>query len=454
MKSAIGPAAVPVVDAIPPIPWSVILKLFAIGIGAVGLAAILGALTSQIDSVRLILVAFGSLASAFALSWRAGDWRSWVLAGATAWVAVLGLPGHWDSIRLVASVLGGVALAAAVLSRLPAEWRYGLLSLAALFHFGGILAATTWPDTYGRSAPWVTNQAAQRVYLPYFKFCYMINAYHFYSPDPGPASHLYFLIEYEIDEPELDATGEPKIGAAGQPIKKTTAEWVDIPRRRTDFRDPMGLTYNRRLSITELVSYSTPGQATAPSWEKGLAIQQRRNNELGLNGKPVPGATVGGEIELSQYRVPNMGLRRSMYPSYARHIAQEYSGPRKQPDGKTIEYTVQSVKMFRVEHRVVEPNQFLEYPNPEAERNRQLNPEWRPSAEAMIGKISPYHPSLYAPFYLGEYSAGGELMKPDDPLLYWLIPVQYQQVKNRDDLGYIDWMSKYAGREFVWSSKE
>ena len=40
-------------------------------------------------------------------------------------------------------------------------------------------------------------QAFNRVYNPYLQFIYQRNAYHFYSPDPGPASVLVFLLKTE-----------------------------------------------------------------------------------------------------------------------------------------------------------------------------------------------------------------------------------------------------------------
>lgn len=416
--------------------------------------------TSPLPTVRIGLVGVGVLAAACGLWMRGGaDYRAWLLAAVAGWLGGLGLPLHWDSIRMVLFVAGTAAAVGGLLTFAPPRVRFSLISLWVLFHFGGILTATTWPDTQGRTA-WLTNQSGIRVYNPYFRFMYLSNAYHFYSPDPGPASEFFILIEYEVDDP--DAPGGTR----------TTAEWVDLPKRRVNYRDPLGMTYYRRLSITELASYSTPGTALPPGWEKAAVMTRRTQNELDKSGTrvSVPGATSFGEVDLNQYRLPHTPTRRAVYPSYARHIATEYSGPRpvrdkdNKPvvgaDGKPVlrVHRVTGMKMFRVEHRIIEAPQFLKYDNPEDRRAMERDPSYHPPAPVARGGASPYDPAVYAPYYLGEYSPDGALKNPNDPLLYWLTPVhlkpgaEWKPVRTPDD--YDDWMSKYAGREFPWGAKE
>jgi hypothetical protein len=207
------------------------------------------------------------------------------------------------------------------------------------------------------------------------------------------------------------------------------------------------MTYYRRLSLTELVSSSVPGSASPASVEKLAAVQRRRDNEIGLNGKPIPGALMAGnELDLSQYRPPHAHLRRHTFPSYARHIAVEYTGPRKTADGKVVNYTVSGVHLFRVEHRVVNPNQFLEYENETFKRIGERNPTR--GIDPKTGGYTPNHPVTYLPYYLGKYDPAGRLTNPEDPLLYWLVPVVA-----RDKKGFYDWMSEYVGHEFVWDKE-
>lgn len=409
--------------------------------------------TYGLSTLRIGLVGLGVLAAACGLWMRgAGDWRAWLVAAATAGLGGFGLPMHWDSLRLVLWVAGTASAVAGGLAYLPTQWRSSLLIPAILFHFGGILTATTWPETNGRTA-WLSNQTGLRIYQPYFKFMYLSNAYHFYSPDPGPASKFFLLIEYEVDDP--DAPGG----------KRAKAEWVDLPKRRANYRDPLGLTYYRRLSLTELASYSVPGSTLPPSWEKAGIMTRRQQNELDRSGnqESVPGATsVFGEMDMSQYRQPMTPTRRSVLPSYARHIAFEYSRPRLEvvtdDSGKTVErvvpHTVTGVKMFRVEHRIIEAHQFLEYDDPVEALAHQRGAA-RGSKPTKQGKLSPYHPAMYYPYYLGHFDRDGNLVEPNDPLLYWLTPVQMlPNTTTKDDLNFKDWMSKYAGAEFPWEGKE
>jgi hypothetical protein len=458
MTQAVGPPA-PTFDVVPPVSAPTVFRTLAAAAVAVGVAAALG-LTgeggpSAVSSVRLVLVAGGALAAAVALTQRSDDWRAWAAAGGIGWLAVAGLPAHWDTGRLVAGVLGTLGLAGAGLAFAPAGWRYAVLSLFVLYHFGSLLTHTTLPETYSSPPPWVSTQAANRLYSDYSRFLYLINAYHFYSPDPGPASHLFLYIEYQTDEDDKDEkTGEVKRTADGRPVKVKTAEWVNMPQRTTQYRDPLGMTYYRRLSLTELVSQAPPGGVTGASVEKANAVQRRRDNQLGLLGVPVPGAVgYGNEIDLSQYRVPLPHIRRQLFPSYARHVARVYTGPRKRADGTTVQYTVTRVKMFRVEHRVLSPNQFLGYDNP-------LDVQYHPGQPPRkMGLLSPYHPSTYHPYYVGEYDPDGELTNPNDPLLYWLLPVEYVPAAGRDQKSWQDYMSRYAtGNDkaffFQWEGKE
>lgn len=414
--------------------------------------------TTPLRTVRVGLVAVGVLAAASGVWMRGGHRLAWLAFAGTAWLAVGGLPMHWDSLKIPLMVGGTLAAAGGGLGFVPLKWRYSLLAVAAVVHFGGTFTATTWPDTQGRTN-WVSNQSALRVYMPYFRFMYLSNAYHFYSPDPGPASKFFILIEYDLYEPKADPeTGEHKPVVDPQTGKtRTTAEWVDLPKRRTNYRDPLGLTYYRRLSLTELASYSTPGTMIPPTWERDAVVQRRVENQTGATGKrvAVPGATLSmAQVDLNQYRQPHSATRRGVYPTYARHIAVEYSRNRSTADGQELYHRVTGMKMFRVEHRIIEATQFLEYENAEMVRVRERNPNFDKTLPTKTGGLSPYHPAVYAPYYLGEYAPDGTLRDPYDPLLYWYTPVLYTPNVGKDEPNYVDWMSRYAGHEFPWEGKE
>ncbi len=146
----------------------------------------------------------------------------WLLAAATCFAAGFGFPGSWDSLRFASFVFSGASVVGALLAWLPLEWRMGVASALAVFHFSGIFVAVTSPPP----APMLTNYLWTIVYRPYLEFAYLNNAYQFYSPDPGPASELWFCIYYEpknddpvkMDVPCRTEQGEPERDAYKQPV--------------------------------------------------------------------------------------------------------------------------------------------------------------------------------------------------------------------------------------------
>ncbi len=398
--------------------------------------------TMPLSTLRLAAVAIGLAGVVGGVYLLGGGWRAWLVAAGAGVFVGFGFPLHWDSMRLVVWVGAALAAAAAGLSAMPAKWRYSLLAGAAVVHFLGLLVSSSLPETQGRPGPWVSGQLSGWVYFDYKHFAYQTNAYHFYSPNPGPASKYAILLDYDIADP--DAPGGTK----------QTAEWVELPRRRTDYRDPLGLTYYRRLSVTELPSFGTVGTQLPASWEKGLVMESRKANELGQAGRlPVPGASTSFvEMDLSQYNLPSADSRRLVFPSYVRHIAAEYGGPRTTPDGRVLLHTVTKVRLFRLEHRILDPYQILDRVLPEEAKRAAQDPKYQPKVEP---GSDPFHPSSYSPYYLGEYAADGTLLNPNDPLLYWHLPVGSPPPNpDRPNAPKWDYLSEYAGRKYPWGGKE
>src|SRR5262249_1678511 len=119
-----------------------------------------------------------------------------------------------------------LSLAGSLLVLLPPVDRKIFLSLFLLFHFGGMATAVTAIDPPNSTGPWVSKQLWTYVYRPYLQFLYMTNAYHFYSPDPGPPNHLWFSVTYEDG----------------------SWEWVKYPNRKTS---SVGMQYQRHLALPE-----------------------------------------------------------------------------------------------------------------------------------------------------------------------------------------------------------
>ena len=101
-----------------------------------------------------------------------------------------------------------------------------------LIHFGGMITAATTIDPPGAAAPWVSEMLWVHVYRPYLQFMYLNNAYHFYSPEPGPPALVWFHIKY----------------------KDGRVKWFKIPHRDDD---PVPIHHTRLLSITESTVRST-----------------------------------------------------------------------------------------------------------------------------------------------------------------------------------------------------
>jgi hypothetical protein len=400
-------------DVVPPFEWQSVRKIGLTGVVLVACAAGLGLVTtiagepapdsplivvlSGFQITRLFLVLVGAVTAGAAVSMRADLWQVWAMGACAALLGVFGTPASWDSFRLLFGVLTVVALASAMIRRAPARYQLPVLSALLLFHFSGIFFATTTPP----ATPWLTEQAFVRVYNPYLQFLYMRNAYHFYSPEPGPANILVFLLKTE--------TGRD---AANQPVYKT--KWVVVPKRPGDVKDPLGLTYYRRLSITEQVARFVPGLTLPANYFEKVELLNRRQQV------PIPFPQAYDE-RIAQYRLPHPEVARYVIPSYASHVILEETANKEEAARTTV-------KVYRLEHGTIGVEEFI---------------NWRKNPGVVS---SPYHPMTYRPFFLGEYNALGDLLKPQEPMLYWLVPI-YSRVTGpgeKEKRDFIDFMSIHA----------
>jgi hypothetical protein len=394
-----------VAQVVPPSPWSTVWRVGRIGIGLIALAAILEgvmratALPSWLFTIRLLLVFIGSLLVGAAVSLRPDLWKAWLVGAVGAALGILGLPAHWDSFRLVYGVMTAVAVVWTLGLLAPPRYRLPVLSAIILFHFTGIFFATTTPPP----TPWVTEQVFLRVYNPYLQFLYLRNAYHFYSPQPGPASVLVFLLKTETGT-------DPQTGE-----KTYETKWVVLPRRPADIKDPLGLTYYRYLAITEQVAHGTPGLRA--NTDEAEEMRQRRRMVAHL----IPIHPLD-ELDL-QYQMMQPDVARYVLPSYASHVILEHT-----PDAKTAAKT--TVKIYRLQHNTMPIDDFI---------------NWRKHPATIS---DPYHPMTYRPFFLGEFNVRGDLINPKEPMLYWLVPIYPRPggvpPGSKHKREYIDFMSIHA----------
>lgn len=406
-----GTASGPLVPDPPP-DLLTVRRTALVGLGVCLVALVLAGLAlagvgdgpGVLSAVRVWLVFGGAITLIYSLSRRPEQCSLWLLGAAGGIVSRFALPPHWDSAQMVVTILAVVALVGAGLCALSPQVRYRVLLGGLAFHFFGIFLATTWPEP----TPWITQQLGGRIYLPYLSTMYLRNAYHFYSPDPGPASHVFVLITYDTIDP---TTG------------KSQAEWYTLPDRKTQWKDPLGLTYYRRLSVTEQVSQGVPDY-TADTAERRAVRERRTKSAAGLwsNYPRIPFAP---EDEGSQYRLPRPDIVRYLLPSYAAHLIHAHSTP---------DRSVKSVKIYRLEHRVLPVNRLAE-------------------------KFSPHHPTTFRPYFLGEYALApngdAELVDTQDPMLYWLCPI-LQKVPSSTDpqkRDYEDFLSQHAKYEYNWAER-
>jgi hypothetical protein len=315
------------------------------------------------------------------------------LAGLVAILAYLATPRDWDSIGLLFIVMTVVSLVGSALVLLPRTPRRVAASLLVLFHFGGIATAVTAIDVRGQpgTAPWLANQLWQRVYRPYLQFAYLTNAYHFYSPDPGPPSLLWFRVYY------LEKTD------AGY---EETAQWIKLPVRE---QSPIGLNFQRMLAMAESTNSPLPRpplkQAEVGEWVQrtGLpfvgdpweTILERRKEGGKYLYKP-PLYLAEDFAAESQYSEPNL-YAKLLIQSYARHVARTARHPT-HPGAEVI-----AVGVYRISHRIVTPQEVAH-------------------------GFGPLTKTFYQPYYFGKFDSDGNLLDgplsgAPDPFLYWYLPI-------------------------------
>jgi hypothetical protein len=375
-----------------------------IGVGLIMAAVLLGLASmamgdsspDALNTARLFLVFVGVITAGSAVSMRPDLWWTWGIGSLACVLAVPGLPSHWDSFQLLFAVIAGLAASGAALCVLPPRWRYAVATAVLLYHFSGIFMATTSPP----STPWLSDQLFRRIYNPYLQFVYLRNAYHFYSPEPGPASILVFLLKTETGE-------DPDTHK-----KQYQTKWLAWPKRPTDIRDPMGLGYYRLLSLNEQIARGSHILAIPTvEFEKSEMWSRRFNVSNIIPFHPA-------EPKEIQYKLPNPDVARYLLPSYTSHVILENT-----PDKATAAKT--TVKVYRLEHRDIPADQFAHGQNP-------------------------YHPGTYRPFFLGEFDAFGNLVNPQEELLYWLLPILPRQPRIDDKEGdpfkkeYYDYLSVHA----------
>jgi hypothetical protein len=164
----------------------------------------------------------------------------------------------------------------------------------------------------------------------------------------------------------------------------------------------MSHQYTRRLSLTEniahsavvsMMAYNERGEPVIPEFIKRRDRQTpvpMFANRLGDIPSDNPLKIPMHPDVAVNYQRPTAEARQAI-ASYARHLLH-------QPHPEHSDARPKSVKIYRVLHQIL------------------------PAAALAMG-ADPRDWIYYYPYYLGQYDTKGTLRDPDDPFLYWLLPM-------------------------------
>lgn len=293
----------------------------------------------------------------------------------------------WDTIQLLLAVMTFVALVASPLMVISQPARRLVVSLLVVLHFAGMTTAVLAVPPL----PWVFGQLWTRIYRPYLEFMYLANAYHYYSPEPGPASYLWFRLIYLDDK------------------HKEHGVWYKVP----DFDErgrpttTLSLQYNRLLALTENITHGTPQTGNFEVVKEGdnvkvvptRAVEQRSKYApgykpaLGQAGPPAGSLLIPFHPLLppqQQYIVPYQNVKE-LIASYAKHVC-------RLPHPEHPDWAIVAAKVYKIVHQI-------------------------PPEGPFINGVDPTEPYFYRPYFYGEFSPDGLLLEPNSPFLYWLLPI-------------------------------
>ncbi|MBI1915966.1 MAG: hypothetical protein HYS12_14710 [Planctomycetes bacterium] len=272
---------------------------------------------------RVVLLVGALGAAGLAVWWRLGSleeefeeriWAALLVAGGAGVVLCCreAMDEDWDSLRMALRVFTFVAMVGVVVVLLPRVGRRVVASLLVLFHFGGILTAVTAVAPHnGAPQPWLPTVLWTLVYRPYLQFAYLNNAYHFYSPEPGPPTLVWFRVEFE----------------------DKSAHWYKLVNRD---QFPTRLQYQRMLALTESTNQFWPGLPS--DFEKRYKDRVLAGNQLGI---PAP-----APHEAANYYRMLSPMTEQYLPSYVRHVARVVR-EEQNPNGR-----VHRVQIYRLAHNI------------------------------------------------------------------------------------------------------
>lgn len=391
------------------------IQLVAAGVATSALAVALHLVPGAAATcLRVVLLVAGLLLSGGAAWWQLRSVgpsfddraRAAILlaaAGASVLGGYLAMDTDWNSLRMALIVLWVVVLVGVPLVLLPSVGRRIVISLLILFHFGGILTAVTAVQPHNNGViPWLPSFLWNKVYRSYLTFAYLNNAYHFYSPEPGPPTLVWFRVEFEGNYP---------------------ARWLKLANRD---ECATRLQYQRLLALTESTNNHVSVSAAKLSIlarRLGRGIERFNKEAAQTKREPLVFLPEYFTDLAAHYREP-MPVAKRYIASYVRHVARTV-----RPDGHP-EAKVKRIKVYRLVHGIILASQLA-------------------GSEPM----DPTDPAMYAAYFDGEFDPDGNLLyRPfgprdaktieweeqnfdgtvrmasdpaQDPFLYWHLPIQH-----------------------------
>jgi len=277
----------------------------------------------------------------------------------TLFVITNSMDASWDSLILASSVFTGVSLFIGIFVLLPLLAKKTTAICFVLFHFASIISAVTSIEPPNAPASWLATNLWAYYFRHYLTFAYLNNAYHFYSPEPGPPVLLWSKIQYEDG----------------------TFRWFKIPNRT---ESPIQMHYQRMLSVTE--STNVASSHSPDNWEEKL----QRRNLAGLANQPQITPLNRSMSQSYMFKEPADYSKR-MLLSYALYLTKKFAHPTDKP-------SINNIKIYRVTHSIITPGDMSRGENA-------------------------LDPTLYYPYFMGSFDKNANLIDPNDPFLYFLLPI-------------------------------
>lgn len=174
--------------------------------------------------------------------------------------------------------------------------------------------------------------------------------------------------------------------------------------------------YQRMLSVTESTNMSSSN--IPDNWDEKL----QKRNLAGLAHTPQITPLNRTLSQSYMYREPSDHSKR-MINSYARYISKKFA----HPDGKPL-VNIDTIKIYKITHGII-------------------------TVQDLARDFDPLDKTLFFPYFLGTFDKTGKLLDPEDPFLYFLLPITRTMDPNQPSV-LTDSLEIHAGDQKPAPAKE